>query len=133
MRVLSRTPHDSVRGRGWGGGGGGYEGKKRFVYLKWASPFWTSVQNFISDGGDFFWFLGVGGWFGRGGGGGVRQITPPPAPPPADKHGPVTGSPWRLRARGAGGTSRCWTRAPERRLEDPALCPFQWSPPLVSV
>ena len=28
-------------------GQGAYEGKKRFGYLKWASHFWISVQNFI--------------------------------------------------------------------------------------
>ena len=34
-------------GKGLGGWGGGYEGEKKFVYLKWASHCWLSIQNFI--------------------------------------------------------------------------------------
>ena len=58
----------NVRPVGWGGG---YEGKKKFVYLKWASHFWLSIQNFIFARGKFFAF----GW------GGVDPPDPPPPPP----------------------------------------------------
>ena len=62
---------------------GGYEGKRKFVYLKWASPFWLSIQNFIFPRGKFFWFW-VGGWFGLAWW--VRQITHPS--PRVDEHIP---------------------------------------------
>ena len=48
---------------GTGGGGGwvrGYEGKKQFVCLKWASHFWRSIQNFIFHPRKFLLLLG--GW-----------------------------------------------------------------------
>ena len=47
---------------GWGVGGGGYEGKTKFVYLKWTSHLWLSIQNFIPRGKGFWSW--VGGWFG---------------------------------------------------------------------
>ena len=28
-------------------GAGGYEGKKKFAYLKWASHFWFFIESFI--------------------------------------------------------------------------------------
>ena len=68
-----------------GGGGGGMRAKKKFVYLKWASHFWLSVQNFIVLWRKTFFFC-VGAWFGLGGQ--VRQITPPP-PNPVDRHIPA--------------------------------------------
>ena len=75
--------------------GAGYEGKKKFVYLKWASHFWHSNQNFIFFHRTIFWFW-VGGVVWPGGG--VRHITPPPPPacPSVDKHIPGPGLPmWR--------------------------------------
>ena len=75
-----------LEGQDWGGGGA-YDGKKRFVYLKWASHFWLPIQNFMFPQSKFFLVLGgwVGGWVG---GlalvGGVRV----PPPPPVDKHIP---------------------------------------------
>ena len=43
---------------GWGGG---YEGKKKFMYLKCASHFWLSIQDFILPSRKFFGFGCVGG------------------------------------------------------------------------
>ena len=69
------------------GGVGGYEGQQTFVYLKWASHFWLSIQNFIVSLRIFFLFLG--GWVVRPGGGGGGPPDPPPAPP-VDKQNPVS-------------------------------------------
>ena len=56
---------------GWDVWGGWYQGKKKFVYLKWASPFWLSIQNFIFPlEENLFGF----GW-------GVTPDHPPPPPP----------------------------------------------------
>ena len=41
---------------------GGYEGKTKFVSLKWASNSWASIQNFIFPERKVFWF----GWVGVG-------------------------------------------------------------------
>ena len=54
----------------------GMRAKKRFVYLKWASHFWLSIQNVIFFLAERFGWFWVGGWFGLGGW--VHQITPPP-------------------------------------------------------
>ena len=54
---------------------GGYEGHKTFVYLKWASHFWLSVQMFNFPQKEFFFWLWVSGWFGLGDG---STRTPPP-------------------------------------------------------
>ena len=56
-------------------GGGGYEGEKKFAYLKWAFHFWFSIQNFTFPHSSFG--FGCGGWFGQGGVG-VHQIILPP-------------------------------------------------------
>ena len=69
---------------GRGGGGGEYEANN-FVDLKRTSPFWHSIQDFISLEEMFFLFC-VCGWFGLAAWqGGSRQITPPPL----DKHIPA--------------------------------------------
>ena len=61
---------------------GGYEGKNKFVYQKWTSPFWLSTQNSIFPQRKIFLVWLGGGWFGLGAGG-VRQIpAPPPTLPP---------------------------------------------------
>ena len=77
----------SVWPMGRGGGWVGYEGNKKFVYLKWASHFLVLYSKFIFfPRGNFVRFLvvgglaggfgWVGGWFGLGGW--VRRIPPPP-------------------------------------------------------
>ena len=49
----------SAQGNGGGGGWvGGYEGQKRFVYLKEAYQFWLCTQNFIFPWRIFFLILG---------------------------------------------------------------------------
>ena len=48
---------------------------KSFLYLKWASHFWISIQNFIFSPEDIFLVMG-GRVVGLGGGG------PPDQPPP---------------------------------------------------
>ena len=58
-----------------GPGGGGGEGKRKFVYLKWASHFWVYSKSYLYPE-DNFLVLGVGGVWPCGGG--VSQITPPP-------------------------------------------------------
>ena len=64
----------------YGWGGGGYEGKKKFVYLKWASHFWLSIQKFhFSPKEIIFGCVWVGGrvvWPGRVG----LPDHPPPLP-----------------------------------------------------
>ena len=62
-------------------GGGGYEGKNKFVYLKWASHFslyskfiFPQRKFFLVFGGRLVWPGGVG--------------LPDPAPCPVDKHIP---------------------------------------------
>ena len=72
MGVSKDQPQGFAKCASYRTGGGGYEGQKKFVYLKWASHCWLSIQNFIFSLRNFFWFW-VGGWFG--------QITPPPHPP----------------------------------------------------
>ena len=57
LRAIKDLDHQNVSvqsgfcvrptGRGGGGWVGGYEGQQKFVYLKWASHFWLSIQNFI--------------------------------------------------------------------------------------
>ena len=68
----------SVRPTGRGGGGwvDGYEGKERFVYLKWASHCWLPIQNFIFPQRKFFWF-----WVGGPWGVGPPDHPPHPGPP----------------------------------------------------
>ena len=63
---------DGMSHRGLGGGGN--ECKKKFVYLKRASPVWLYIQIFIFTPQGNLLGLG-GGWFGLGGG--VLQINPP--------------------------------------------------------
>ena len=50
--VLSVRP---AGGRGWGGG---YEGKTKFVYLKWVSHFRLSIENSIFHFRTIFMVLG---------------------------------------------------------------------------
>ena len=64
---------------------GGHEGKNRFVYLKWASRFGLSIQNFFFPSRKVCLVFGVGAWFGLWGeGGGV----PPDHAPPLDQQIP---------------------------------------------
>ena len=71
----------SAYGMGGLGWVSGYEGKKKSVYLKWASHVCLSSHHFILP--PFFDFGWVGG-LGFGGGGGICQITPHcTLPPPA--------------------------------------------------
>ena len=50
-------------GGGGGMGGGGMRGKNKFVYPKWASHFWLSIQKFrFSPEDSFFGFGRAGGW-----------------------------------------------------------------------
>ena len=64
------------------------EGKKKFVYLKWASQFWFSVQNFIFPQRKDF--LVLGGWVvWPGGFGWVGPPDHPPPPAPVGKHIPA--------------------------------------------
>ena len=55
-----------------GGGWGGSERKRKFVYVKWASHVWLSIQHFIVPLRKLFWFLV---WVGG-------PAKPPPPPPP---------------------------------------------------
>ena len=59
----------------------GDEGKKKFMYLKWASHFWLSIQNHIFPRRTIF--LVLGGWVGglAQGGGGVGSARSAPPPP----------------------------------------------------
>ena len=61
---------------------GGMKADKKVVYLKWASHFSLSIQNFIFFPEEHFGGFGWVVWHGGGG------QTPPPFPPPVDKHIP---------------------------------------------
>ena len=96
------------------GGEGGYEGKRKVVHLKWDSPFWLPIQNFISHHRKVF--LVLGGWVVWPGGGGSARSPPPPlwmrTSLTTSHHRlqampPVKGNEWRLQCcRGKGNAIR---------------------------
>ena len=68
---VGAVPHVWPTGRGVGD-----EGKTHFVYLKWASRVWLSIENFIFSARNFF--LVLGGWVVWLFGGGSARSPPPP-------------------------------------------------------
>ena len=120
-RQLARPPVICLR---WGlphvWGRGGNEGNKEFVYVKWASHCWLSIQDFFFH--ERKHFLGLGRWVHR-----EAMLPPPPsAPPPPIRWSANEGRPQRRYGTGFGVRMRrplcvLWLQVVQVQLHGPRI------------